>query len=97
MGISIKDPKAEELAKEVARKTGESIKEAVIRSLEERLQRISQKESPPQDPQNIFKEIMKISRECSSLPDLDSRSPEEILGYDEKGRDFSQTDIPAVK
>ena len=50
MGISIKDPKAEELAKEVARKTGESVKEAVIRSLEERLQRISRKGSPPKIP-----------------------------------------------
>ncbi len=29
--------------------------------------------------------LMEISRRCSSLPDLDTRSAEEILGYDEKG------------
>lgn len=29
------------------------------------------------------KEIMKISERCSSLPDLDKRSPDEILGYNE--------------
>ncbi len=28
---------------------------------------------------------MAISRRCSSLPDLDTRDAEEILGYDEKG------------
>ena len=29
--------------------------------------------------------LMAISRRCSSLPDLDTRSAEEIVGYDEKG------------
>jgi hypothetical protein len=28
---------------------------------------------------------MAIGRRCSSLPDLDTRSAEEILGYDAKG------------
>jgi len=29
--------------------------------------------------------LMEISRRCSALPDLDTRSANEILGYDEIG------------
>jgi hypothetical protein len=29
----------------------------------------------------IVKEMMKISSRCSSLPNFDKRSPDEILGY----------------
>ncbi len=29
--------------------------------------------------------LLKIARHCASLPVLDDRSPEEILGYDEQG------------
>ena len=32
---------------------------------------------------DIAKVIMKISSRCSSLPDIDKRSPDEILGYNE--------------
>ncbi len=30
-------------------------------------------------------ELIAIGRRCAALPDLDSRSAEDILGYDEKG------------
>lgn len=29
-----------------------------------------------------LEEILKIGRDCATLPDLDTRTPEEILGYD---------------
>ena len=34
---------------------------------------------------DLVETLMAISRRCSSLPDLDRRSAEEILGYDELG------------
>lgn len=34
---------------------------------------------------DLVETLMAISRRCSSLPDLDRRSTEEILGYDESG------------
>ena len=37
------------------------------------------------DAPDLEETLMAISRRCSSLPDLDSRTAEEILGYDEKG------------
>lgn len=30
--------------------------------------------------------LMDISRHCSALPDLDTRSADEIIGYDEHGQ-----------
>ena len=32
-----------------------------------------------------YEEIMAISKECAALPVLDTRSEDEILGYDENG------------
>jgi antitoxin VapB len=81
MGISIKNDKAEKLARQVAAETGESLTEAVIHSLEERLERLKGRRSTP----DLAETLMAISRRCSSLPDLDLRDAEEILGYDEKG------------
>jgi antitoxin VapB len=81
MAISIKNDKAERLARQVAAETGESLTEAVIRSLEERLERLKGCQSAP----DLAETLMSISRRCSALPDLDTGSPEQILGYDEKG------------
>jgi antitoxin VapB len=81
MAISIKNDRAEKLARQVAAETGESLTEAVIHSLEERLQRLKGRRSAP----DLTETLMAIGRRCSSLPDLDTRSAEEILGYDEKG------------
>jgi antitoxin VapB len=49
--------------------------------LEERLERLKGRRSVP----DLVGALMEISRRCSSLPDLDTREAEEILGYDEKG------------
>ena len=81
MAISIKNDKAEKLARQVAAEAGESLTEAVIHSLEERLERLKGRRSAPE----LAETLMAISRRCSSLPDLDTRSADEILGYDEKG------------
>ncbi len=32
-----------------------------------------------------FRKLMAISKHCAALPDLDTRSPDEILGYNEYG------------
>jgi antitoxin VapB len=81
MAISIKNDRAEKLARQVASEAGESLTEAVIHSLEERLERLKGRRSAP----DLAETLMAIGRRCSSLPDLDTRSAEEILGYDEKG------------
>lgn len=66
---------------EVARETGETMTLAVIRALEERLERIRGRRTAP----HLREIIMTISERCRSLPDQDTRSPEQILGYDRHG------------
>ena len=53
----------------------------IIHALEERLKRIKGSKRAS----DLSEEIMRISKRCSALPDFDSRPPEEILGYSEKG------------
>jgi antitoxin VapB len=81
MALSIKNPRAEQLAAEVAKETGESMTQAVITALEERLERVRGRRSSA----SVVDAILEISARCSALPDLDSRSADEILGYDGHG------------
>ena len=81
MGITIENDRIEKLARQVAAETGESLTEAIGHSLEERLERIMGGRSAP----DLVETLNAISRRCSALPDLDTRDPNEILGYDQNG------------
>ncbi len=81
MALSIKHPEADTLAREVSKLTGESLTEAVVSSLRERLRVIRGRASAPR----LEEELAAIRQRCSTLPVLDSRSAEEILGYDDRG------------
>ncbi len=82
MPLSIKDPKADELARSLARRTGETITQAVITALRERLARQQQTD---QVIENLVEDVMDIGRHCAALPLLDARPADEIIGYDEHG------------
>ncbi len=81
MALSIKHPEAERLARELAAKTGESLTDAVIVALKERLKREQGKGGVPR----LKDELLEIGKRCRELPDLDSRPADQILGYDESG------------
>jgi len=81
MALSLKNNTAEKLARQLAAETGESLTEAIIHSLEERLERLKGRRSAP----DLVENLLAISRRCSKLPDLDTRDADEILGYDEVG------------
>ena len=81
MPLSIRNPRAEQLAREVAAESGESMTQAVIHALEEQLQRIRERRVAT----DLFDEIMAVSSRCRALPDQDVRFAEEILGYDNNG------------
>jgi antitoxin VapB len=76
MALSIKHPDADRLARELAARTGEGITEAVIIALRERLERTKRTR-----PSRLRDAILRIGRECAGLPERDSRSADEILGY----------------
>ena len=77
MVLSIKSETADHLARELAELTGESITEAVVASLRARLdlERRRHRDRTLDD----------ITARFQSLPVLDGRSPEDIVGYDGHG------------
>ena len=81
MAISIKDPEVDRLARRLAAVTGESITTAVREALWERLRRMEGRAVAPR----LSDELSAIRARCSALPVLDPRSPDEILGYDDRG------------
>jgi antitoxin VapB len=81
MPLSIKNNATERLARQVARETGESLTKAIQRALEERWERLKTKRRS----RALTGQVEDLLRRVDALPNLDSRPPDEILGYDEHG------------
>lgn len=81
MALNIRNAETEELAEMVARLTGETKTEAVTQALRDRLERL-RRERPRR---GLADELDKIAIHCARLPVIDSRTPDQILGYDEHG------------
>lgn len=81
MALSIKNSEADALARELAALTGESLTEAIVSSLRERLER----RRAQQDNRPLTARLMAVGRRCAGRPVQDPRSPDDILGYDEHG------------
>lgn len=81
MALNIRNEKADYLATEVARLTGETKTQAVIAALSERLQRVRRRRGRP----GLAEELTEIASHCASLPVVDTRSADDILGYDDRG------------
>ena len=77
MTLSIKNVEADRLARDLAALTGESITEAVVASLEARLEleRLRRRGLGPSDIVERFRQ----------LPEFDKRRPDDIIGYDGSG------------
>ncbi|GAB3170386.1 type II toxin-antitoxin system antitoxin VapB30 [Myceligenerans halotolerans] len=79
MVLNIKDPETDGLARELARETGESITTALRTAVRDRLAAVrAQQAAKPSG----LDEIIARGR---ARRNLDLRSAEEILGYDEHG------------
>lgn len=81
MALNIRNAETEQLAKALARLTGETKTRAVTVALRDRLNRLRRDRSG----RSLAEELEEIADRCSSLPVLDSRDADEILGYDEIG------------
>ena len=81
MAMIMTNAEAERLAERVAALTGETKMGAVTRALRERLERLEQTPGRPR----LADELDAIARHAASLPLLDQRSADEILGYDTNG------------
>jgi antitoxin VapB len=75
--LYIKNPAAHNLAEKVSKRMGVTLTEAVIYSLQGQLNN----QARPID----WKKVEAIQKKIAALPVLDSRTDDEILGYEEFG------------
>jgi antitoxin VapB len=83
MALSIRDPKTDRLARELAALTGETMTGAIRVALEQRLERERRRRQA--EIERRRRAIDAIVERFSRLPVLDDRSEDEILGYDAHG------------
>lgn len=83
MAILIKDAETDEIVRELAARTGETIKDAVKTAAKERLARLA--ERAPATGRIDRKKLDRVLAELRSYPVTDDRSADELLGYDENG------------
>jgi antitoxin VapB len=76
MALSIKSDEADQLARELAAETGETLTEAVVIALRERLDR--------EHARHGARMRTRLAR-VAALPVADGRTPEDIIGYDDAG------------
>lgn len=81
MPLSIRNERAESLARELAAETGSSITQTIIDALEEQSLRLRGRRRSA----DLAEEIMAVSRRCRALPEQDPRCADDILGYDSNG------------
>jgi antitoxin VapB len=81
MPLNIRSKETEELASALAKLTGETKTEAVTQALRERIQRVRRARAK----RRLADELDEIALHCSTLPVLDRRRADEIMGYDENG------------
>ena len=81
VSLNIKNPATVALADELARRQGISKTAAIHQALSERLHRLGYGDAQARLPA----ELRAIRERVARLPEVDSRTDEEIIGYDEHG------------
>jgi len=79
MALNIKSPETERVVRELAKRTGLSITEAVHQAALERLRAI---DSDKEARKAALRAIIERAR---GIPNLDPRTDDEILGYNDRG------------
>lgn len=90
MALNIKDRETEEVVRRLAQRTGLSITEAVKQAAADKLRRMDADYAEMvarMTPEQLAKlrKLEEISRRGASRPILDTRTDDEILGYNDKG------------
>ena len=80
MALSIKTDEADRLARELAGLTHESLTDAVTIALRERLERVQRERR-----RDLEGRLRRLIDEYQALEVQDSRTDDEIIGYDEHG------------
>jgi antitoxin VapB len=80
MALSIKSDEADRLARDLAAETGETLTESVVIALRERLDR-----QRAMHGTSMRARLARLAGDVAAMPVIDSRTPEEIVGYDKDG------------
>ena len=83
MSINLKSPEAERLIRRLAYVTGESITDAVLEAVKQRLER--EELARTKDVDRSWARIEQLQRRVREAPLLDPRSADEIIGYNQSG------------
>jgi antitoxin VapB len=81
MTLQFDDPRIETLAHELADRTGKNIEAAVVMALEDRLRHTT----PRKQAEEMMHKLEAIRLRLAARPILDTRTDDEILGYNELG------------
>ena len=84
MALNIKNEETEKLARELAPRRGQGIT-AVLTDVLRREVKRERRKLRPDDIEVRMRRIVKIVKRYNSLPLLDTRSDDEIIGYNEQG------------
>ena len=79
MALNIKSPETEQVVRELARRTGLSITEAVHQAAEEKLRALEDKRERRRQA------LYAVIERGRTIENRDLRSDDEILGYNDKG------------
>ena len=90
MALNIKSLETERVVRELARRTGLSITEAVHQAAADKLRAMEidyEKRLAELTPgqREKLRKIEEISKHAAAIPVLDTRTDDEILGYNDKG------------
>lgn len=83
MALNIKSPEVDALAREVADRLGIGITEAVHAALRQAKARLDHQDQAARLAREA--RIQVLLREAQALPDLDPRTPDDIIGYNDRG------------
>lgn len=90
MALNIKSAETERVVRELARRTGLSITQAVHHAAEEKLRAMAAdyearlaRMTPAQ--REKLRKLEAISKRSAAIPILDTRTDDEILGYNDEG------------
>lgn len=81
MALNIKSTEADRLARALASATGETLTQAVVTALKERLQR----ETGRGDRRSLQADLRRLQQQFVKGRDPDAPSADDIIGYDEHG------------
>jgi antitoxin VapB len=84
MALNIKNPETEKLARELARRRKQSLTDAITEVLRKEVER-ERKKPRRDDIAERLRRIEEIVQEVKTLPVLDARRGDEILGYNDQG------------